>query len=656
MPITFTPLANNLIATITANKLNTSSKAASLLTPINYSADIFDLTPRMITANYGFDGYMGVPGMGTGTAASNQEVARQYNVSWQYIDKNLYPNAGQRAYTSGLDYDTSYSSNEVYMDRADTIPVVFSMPVLPTTVNATDFAVTLNDGSVVTPVVASMIPNLEYNERQTVVLDGEFGNRLQPGQPGALYPISVTIVNDGTPFQLLTTTGPVSIVGTTVASSNPYVLGNGPRLVGAKLNRFSDLGEGAPAILGMVTIRNSGSDLYGSDAQYRLRLYTSAGFSPDGIAGLLPSDYANYFILRARDEQGNLIPLTLAGTPYTIGTFGTITVVGLADLTTAGTPEDPAYIEDHDNYFDVILKGDLSAIERLADVRMPSSGSYKAVYNPGGPGNNPTGSLDNSTPPPGPFTVGSSDHTIAITNDLNGSLVATYVETGAPALRDPFSGQPIGTLLGAAVIDTVTGATIWCYQDPNNAIFYASFAAASAGATNLAGGLQTTTAIDLLNTTSVAAGTNTATLSGSISREASLNSTLRFYTVLDSSGTVVDPLVSGGTLRPSDGARYRAAALSSTNLVSTTGSSSATSNGATVAFSFSADGGKLYAPVLSLANGSDSWFAFGAANSDGLEHLTRLGANVFGCEDLKGGGDRDFDDLIVRFTVAQSAT
>ena len=655
MPITFTPLAENLIATITANKLSTSTKLASLFTPINYSADIFNSTPGIITANYGFDGYIGVPGM-PNTDSESQAAALKFNVAWEYIDPSLNLNAGQRAYTSGADFKASESANGVAMLLDDTIPVVFSMPVLPTTVNTTDFAVTLNDGSVVTPVVVSMTPNLEFNERQTVVLEGEFGNRLQPGQPGSLYPTSVTIVNDGTPLELLSTTGPVSIVGATVASSNPYVAGNGPKLVGAKLNRFSDLGEGAPAILGTASIRNSGGDLYGADAQYRLRLYTSAGFSPDGIASLLPSGYANYFILRARDEQGNLIPLTLAGTPYTIGTFGTITVVGLADLTTVGTPENAAYIGDHDNYFDVILKGDLSAIERLADVRMPSSGSYKAVYNPGGPGNNPTGSLDNSTPPPGPFTVASSDHTIAITNDLNGSLVATYVETGAAVMRDPYSGQPIGTSLGAAVIDTVTGATIWCYQDPNNAIFYASFAAASAVATNLAGGLQTTTAIDLLNTTSIAAGTNTANLSGSISREASLNSTLRFYTVLDSAGTVVDPLISGGTLRPSDGARYRAAALSSTNLVSTTGSSIATSNGATVAFSFSADGGKLYAPVLSLDNGSDSWFAFGSANSDGLEHLTSFGANVFGCEDLKGGGDRDFDDLIVRFSVAQSAT
>jgi hypothetical protein len=436
-----------------------------------------------------------------------------------------------------------------------------------------------------------------------------------------------------------------------VASSNPYVAGNGPKIVNAKLNRFNDIGEGAPFVLGGSSFRNSGSDLYGSDAQYRLRIYDNYGFSPDGIASLLPSEYSQYFLLNARDENDNLIPLPLAGQAYEIGGFGTITVVGLADVGTAGNSENAAYIEDHDNYYDIILKGDLSAIERLADVRMPSSGAYKVVYNPGGPGNDPSGALNGSAGP-GPWTVPSTDHTIAITNDLDGSQVATYVETGAAVMRDPFSGQPIGTLLGAAVIDTITGATIWCYQDPNNSIFYASFTAASAVATDLAGGRQTTEAIDLVNTTSIAVGADDVTISGSISREASLNSTLRFYTILDSTGTIVDPLISGGTLQPSDGARYRAAALSTINLVSTTGSSIATSNGSTVSFSFTADGGKLYSPVLSLNNGSDSWFAFGAANSDGLEHFTSFGDNAFGCEDLKGLGDRDFDDLITRFTIA----
>ena len=549
------------------------------------------------------------------------------------------------------DQETVYNSTGINLLLADTIPVVFSMPVLPTTVNTTDFAVMLNDGSVATPLSISMSPNLEYNERQTVVLSGEFGNRILPGQPGSLYPVSVSILNDGTPLELLTTTGPVSIVGATVASHNPYVAGNGPKIVSAKLNRFNDIGEGAPFVLGGSSFRNSGSDLYGSDAQYRLRIYDNYGFSPDGIASLLPSEYSQYFLLNARDENDNLIPLPLAGQAYEIGGFGTITVVGLADVGTAGNSENAAYIEDHDNYYDIILKGDLSAIERLADVRMPSSGAYKVVYNPGGPGNDPSGALNGSAGP-GPWTVPSTDHTIAITNDLDGSQVATYVETGAAVMRDPFSGQPIGTLLGAAVIDTITGATIWCYQDPNNSIFYASFTAASAVATDLAGGRQTTEAIDLVNTTSIAVGADDVTISGSISREASLNSTLRFYTILDSTGTIVDPLISGGTLQPSDGARYRAAALSTINLVSTTGSSIATSNGSTVSFSFTADGGKLYSPVLSLNNGSDSWFAFGAANSDGLEHFTSFGDNAFGCEDLKGLGDRDFDDLITRFTIA----
>ena len=648
MSITFTPLAEDLVNTVSSNKLNLSVEVATLLTPINYNADIFDNTPRIITADYGFEGYIAVPGM-SGTDAASQAVATSYNVAWEYIDPSL--NASQRAYTSGSDQETVYNSTGINLLLADTIPVVFSMPVLPTTVNTTDFAVMLNDGSVATPLSISMSPNLEYNERQTVVLSGEFGNRILPGQPGSLYPVSVSILNDGTPLELLTTTGPVSIVGATVASFNPYVAGNGPKIVSAKLNRFNDIGEGAPFVLGGSSFRNSGSDLYGSDAQYRLRIYDNYGFSPDGIASLLPSEYSQYFLLNARDENDNLIPLPLAGQAYEIGGFGTITVVGLADVGTAGNSENAAYIEDHDNYYDIILKGDLSAIERLADVRMPSSGAYKVVYNPGGPGNDPSGALNGSAGP-GPWTVPSTDHTIAITNDLDGSQVATYVETGAAVMRDPFSGQPIGTLLGAAVIDTITGATIWCYQDPNNSIFYASFTAASAVATDLAGGRQTTEAIDLVNTTSIAVGADDVTISGSISREASLNSTLRFYTILDSTGTIVDPLISGGTLQPSDGARYRAAALSTINLVSTTGSSIATSNGSTVSFSFTADGGKLYSPVLSLNNGSDSWFAFGAANSDGLEHFTSFGDNAFGCEDLKGLGDRDFDDLITRFTIA----
>jgi hypothetical protein len=41
-------------------------------------------------------------------------------------------------------------------------------------------------------------------------------------------------------------------------------------------------------------------------------------------------------------------------------------------------------IEDHDNQYDIILSGDAAAIARLTTIRMPSSGGYLPVVNPGG--------------------------------------------------------------------------------------------------------------------------------------------------------------------------------------------------------------------------------------------------------------------------------
>lgn len=41
--------------------------------------------------------------------------------------------------------------------------------------------------------------------------------------------------------------------------------------------------------------------------------------------------------------------------------------------------------------------------------------------------------------------------------------------------RNPVTGQPIGTLLGVAVQDIVTGQRINAYVDPQGRLFYASF-------------------------------------------------------------------------------------------------------------------------------------------------------------------------------------
>lgn len=48
---------------------------------------------------------------------------------------------------------------------------------------------------------------------------------------------------------------------------------------------------------------------------------------------------------------------------------------------------------------------------------------------------------------------------------------------------------------------------------------------------------------------------------------------------------------------------------------------------------------------------SDVYWAFSQANGDsgdpGVTHLYSYGLNVWGFEDTAGGGDRDFNDLVV---------
>jgi hypothetical protein len=46
------------------------------------------------------------------------------------------------------------------------------------------------------------------------------------------------------------------------------------------------------------------------------------------------------------------------------------------------------------------------------------------------------------------------------------------------------------------------------------------------------------------------------------------------------------------------------------------------------------------------------YFPFLGANADGVDHIRLLGDNTFGFEDLSGGGDRDYNDVIVRVSFA----
>lgn len=349
-------------------------------------ADMFSPRPEIMSAGYGFEGIIGVAG--------GEAEVRAAGGTWNSVTCTSGEAPPRRVLTSSVE-----PNQQLTVERADAMPIVFSWPFLPSTLAPTDFEVHLNDGTTVAPAYATIMPNYEYNERQVAVLFGEFGNRLRPDEEGAIYPVRVDIVADDEPLMLVGPNGPVSAVGLSKESSNPYVAG--PSLVAAKLTRMSTRGEGGPRAAG-GPFPNHGVALYGDAARYRLRIYTSGGFSPDGVRGVRPDEFEHLFRLHLRKPDGEPLVIEKVGVEHTIG-GAKLRVLGLADLGMAASDEvvyDGCYLEDWDNYIDIILDGDEAAMRAVTAIEIPAGGTYQAFYNPGGPGNQPSPGVRYTAPGP----------------------------------------------------------------------------------------------------------------------------------------------------------------------------------------------------------------------------------------------------------------
>lgn len=424
------------------------------------NADLWDDTPRIITADLGFEGIIGIPGL-TSAERLDLAIAAGAGVNLDYA--TLVPTPTLRNLTSGgSPVGVIAGGFGTAVTLADALPIVFSWPVLPSSVDPTDIRITLNTGAVVTPDAAALNPNYDLNERHVIVVFGEFGNRMAPGTTGAIHPVSVNIVGDDTPLMLVGPDGPVSAVGLEAISRSPYTAG--PLLVGARLTATSPLGDFPPDSLSGAGA-NDAVSLYGEDAQYRLRLYTSGGFSPDGVSGILPTEFARFFRLSATDAAGQTVTIDSTGVTYDLG-VGRLQVIGLAEL---GAREDgstvtygPYYVEDHDNYIDVIIKGDRAAVERLSAVEIPTSAQagYSDIYTPGGPGRTPVdGTVYTSPAPQQTFpitvsldslgTVSYADQTIADYDQADGLPVVF-------ALRRPADGHHFYTSSSIEAANAIT--------------------------------------------------------------------------------------------------------------------------------------------------------------------------------------------------------
>ena len=364
-------------------------------------ADYWSDEPVILSAGMGFEGIIGWPEV-------NEETVREAEGTWYgsvMCTNGEDPPAG--AYTSIV----STAGVELFYkgtaEDDDGLPIVFSWPVATETVDLTDFQFTLNTGEIVFPNSAGMLPNWELNERNTVVVFGDFGNRGLSSEEGAIFPVRLDIVKDETPLLLVGPNGQeFNAVGLSwETDTSPY--DSGPKLVGAKLNHVGNeaLGEGG---LGFGTrsgvLPNDELSLY-DESDFRIRVLTTGGFSPDGITGLTPTMFEDFFRIHANGSNGEVVLLEKVGQEYLVA-GGTLRIVGLSDLGQKENPDegifyDDCYAEDRDNYIDIILVGDEAAARNITHVEIPSlEGGYSAFYNPGGPGPEPFDGVRYTAPGP----------------------------------------------------------------------------------------------------------------------------------------------------------------------------------------------------------------------------------------------------------------
>ena len=142
--------------------------------------------------------------------------------------------------------------------------------------------------------------------------------------------------------------------------------------------------------------------------------------------------------------------------------------------------------------------------------------------------------------------------------------------------------------------------------------------------------------------------TGEVTVDFTISREADFNNTVYFYAVDDITGTV------NGLAPDADG--YLQAALSEDNLASPSLSTTDDNEeSGTVEF----DAGSIIVPVIiadgtlaqALSGEAEVYFPYLGANTDigNFDHIKLLDDNTFAFEDLPNGGDRDFNDIQIKF-------
>ena len=269
--------------TVSVSPVPESQLVSTLFNGALTAADYWAEDPMILSAGMGFDNIIAIPDI-------TESAVRDAGGAW--VGSVQCTNGDNITLTTATPQEGTANVIKGHSAFDDGLPIVFSWPVALETADVSDFQFTLNTGEIVFPNAITLLPNWELSERNVIVAFGDFGNRGLLDESDAVFPVRIDIVEDATPLTLV---GPgaqeVSAVGlhwTTDRSAYD----TGPVLVGAKLNAIGNapLGEGGIPVLMLNSgiFPNDEFALYGNDADYRLRVLTTGGFSPDGVRALTP--------------------------------------------------------------------------------------------------------------------------------------------------------------------------------------------------------------------------------------------------------------------------------------------------------------------------------------------------------------------------------
>lgn len=143
-----------------------------------------------------------------------------------------------------------------------------------------------------------------------------------------------------------------------------------------------------------------------------------------------------------------------------------------------------------------------------------------------------------------------------------------------------------------------------------------------------------------------------------VNREANFNNFVGFYRATDANGGIDTNGDGIADFMPGQAGYVETAVKNRLSDVGLTAN-----NGGTTILKTTLQGGGVYLPFLIVDgrpddlfdsnpnNNPNIYFTFLGANADKVDHVRILGDNIFGFEDLFGGGDKDFNDVIVKVNL-----